>query len=124
MRIGELSARSGVSARSLRYYEQQGFLGAERRSNGYRDYPEEAVSTARTIRSLYDLGLPSDLIRAVLPCATGETADQAVCDGVTERVAVIRDEIAARVTHLSRTRDTLTDFLNGQQVAVPGSDER
>lgn len=38
MLIGELSRRTGVSARSLRYYEAQGLLSAGRGANGYRDY--------------------------------------------------------------------------------------
>ena len=43
MIIGELSARSGVSPRSLRYYEQQGLLASTRGDNGYRHYDDEAV---------------------------------------------------------------------------------
>lgn len=38
MKIGELSARTGVSIRSLRYYEQQGLLAPARHENGYREY--------------------------------------------------------------------------------------
>ena len=114
MRISELSARTGVSARSLRYYEQQGLIAAERRPNGYRDYGDDAVVTVLTIRSLYGLGFPSELVRTVLPCTTGEAVDQAVCQDVVERVTTIRDDIAARVTHLTETRDTLTRFLADQ----------
>ena len=38
MKIGELAARTGVSIRSLRYYEQQGLLMPVRNENGYREY--------------------------------------------------------------------------------------
>ncbi|MGH3121741.1 MAG: MerR family DNA-binding transcriptional regulator, partial [Streptosporangiaceae bacterium] len=34
MRIGELASKTGASVRSLRYYEQQGLLAAERSPSG------------------------------------------------------------------------------------------
>jgi hypothetical protein len=40
MRIGELAERTGVPARLLRYYEEQGLLTPARAANGYRDYGE------------------------------------------------------------------------------------
>jgi len=43
MRISEVARRTGVSIRSLRYYEQKRLLCARRLSNGYRDLDEEAV---------------------------------------------------------------------------------
>jgi MerR family regulatory protein len=50
MRISEVSRRTGVSIRSLRYYEQKRLLCARRLSNGYRDLDEEAVTRVQTIR--------------------------------------------------------------------------
>ena len=52
MRIGELSRRTGVSRRSLRYYEEQGLLGPARLPNGYREYDEHSVTVVRRIQIL------------------------------------------------------------------------
>jgi len=38
MRIGELSARTGVSVRMLRHYEKEGLLHPSRLASGYRAY--------------------------------------------------------------------------------------
>ena len=45
MLIGELSCRTGVPARLLRYYEEQDLLHPERDSNGYRRYGAADVWT-------------------------------------------------------------------------------
>lgn len=66
-----MSRRTGVSARSLRYYEAQGLLSAGRGANGYRAYGEEAVVTVTQIRALLRAGLSTEVIAQVLPCARG-----------------------------------------------------
>ncbi|MFF4222048.1 MerR family transcriptional regulator [Streptomyces abikoensis] len=71
MRIGELSQRTGGSARMLRYYEQQGLLGSERDGNGYRRYRPAAVERVHRIRELLDAGMTTEVIRTLLPCAQG-----------------------------------------------------
>lgn len=117
MIIGELSARSGVSPRSLRYYEQQGLLASTRGENGYRHYDDEAVEVAKRIRTMYEIGFATDVVRQVLPCATGrhDLVDPAL---VRASVEEMRDSIATRVEELVRTRDTLTEFLDGPGLAV------
>ncbi|MER5390051.1 MerR family transcriptional regulator [Saccharopolyspora sp. NPDC002686] len=68
MRIGELARRTGVSERSLRYYEQQGLLAADRTPGGQRDYPERAVDRVIRIQELFAAGLHSKKIAQLLPC--------------------------------------------------------
>ncbi|MFJ9543916.1 MerR family transcriptional regulator [Streptomyces sp. NPDC101225] len=68
MRIGELARRAGVSVRSLRYYEQQGLLSAERTPGGHREYAEYAVDRVARIQALYAAGLCSSKIAQFLPC--------------------------------------------------------
>ena len=47
--IHEVAARSGVSVHTIRYYEREGLLPRPERSpSGYRLYPPEAMSCARS----------------------------------------------------------------------------
>ncbi|WP_405861741.1 MerR family transcriptional regulator [Streptomyces sp. NBC_00090] len=111
MLIGELSRRTGVSARLLRYYEEQGLLEAGRGANGYRDYAEDSVVTVRQIRALLDAGLTSEVIRAVLPCVYGELPEFDWCVDVR---AILDRELAAaeeRIEDLRRSHGTLAGYL-------------
>jgi DNA-binding transcriptional MerR regulator len=57
--IGDVSRRSGVSARMLRHYEALGLLRPSgRTSSGYREYSEEDIRRIFHIESLRSLGLP------------------------------------------------------------------
>ena len=38
MQTKEFAAQTGLSAATLRYYEQEGLLRPERNANGYREY--------------------------------------------------------------------------------------
>ncbi|MDR6970776.1 MerR family transcriptional regulator [Leifsonia shinshuensis] len=110
MRIGELSARTGASPRSLRYYEQQGLLTSERQPNGYREYAPNAVAMVETIRSLLDIGLPTALVKDVLPCTVGERSESA-CPGLLEQIAALRDDVRLRAERLTTIEASLTTYL-------------
>ncbi len=63
MKISELSRRTGVPARMLRYYEEQDLLHPDRTGNGYRWYAQEAVYRVQQIRGLLDSGLTTEADR-------------------------------------------------------------
>ena len=71
MRIGELSRLTGVSVRALRYYEEEGLIRSVRSANGYRDFPDSAVEAVQRIRDLIECGLPTRIIRDILPYLEG-----------------------------------------------------
>jgi DNA-binding transcriptional MerR regulator len=120
MNIGELSGRSGVSQRSLRYYEQQGLIAPERGANGYRLYAEGDVAVVQTIRTMYEIGFSRDEVATCLPCATGD-ADAVDAAAVRGSVESMRDELTARIDELTRTRLLLVDFLEQADDASRGA---
>ncbi|MEU6711108.1 MerR family transcriptional regulator [Nonomuraea sp. NPDC046802] len=68
MRIGELAERTGVSTRSIRYYEQHGLLSARRGANGYRVYSEDDVRLVSEIRALLNVGFKLEDTRPFVDC--------------------------------------------------------
>ena len=65
LRIGEVSARTGLTVRTLRYYEELGLLKpSERLVSGHRIYANEHLQRLYRIGLLRQLGLPlSDIAR-------------------------------------------------------------
>ncbi len=68
LRVGDLAARTGVSPRLLRYYENQGLITAERSSTGQRLFDAAAIDQVRYIRQLLEAGLPTRVIGELLDC--------------------------------------------------------
>ena len=52
MKIKEVEELSGMTRANIRFYEKEGLLSPQRKSNGYRDYTEEDVETLKRIRLL------------------------------------------------------------------------
>lgn len=107
MRIGELAAGTGVSVRSLRYYEEQGLISADRSPSGQRHYGAGAVDRVALIQRLFAAGLSSRVITGLLPCVhTGIATPE-----VLRRLAAERDRIDAAVEELRVTQDRLSEVI-------------
>ncbi|GAA3488665.1 MerR family transcriptional regulator [Streptomyces cremeus] len=113
MRIGELSERTNTPRRMLRYYEEQGLIAAERTANGYRSYDERFVDRVAQIRGLLDAGLPTRIIRQILPCLDKPRTIH-FPDATPEMLSTLETELArmqARVECLQRNRDAIAEYL-------------
>ncbi len=65
--IGQLSRRSGVPVRTIRFWSDEGVVPASDRSPaGYRRYDAAAVARLDLVRTLRDLGMGLDDVREVL----------------------------------------------------------
>ncbi|AGP52666.1 MerR family transcriptional regulator [Streptomyces rapamycinicus] len=114
MRIGELSERTGTPRRLLRYYEEQGLLLPDRCANGYRAYDERLVDRVLQIRGLLDAGLPTRIIKQILPCLDKPRLIH-FSDATAEMVATLeneRDRMTQRIDCLTRNRDAISQYLD------------
>jgi DNA-binding transcriptional MerR regulator len=123
MRIGELAAQTGVSVRSLRYYEQQGLLIPDRSYSGHRRYPEGAIDRVILIQQLYAAGLHSSKIAQLLPCMRdpdGGPNERATPELVTE-LSNERDRINQMIGDLVRSRGVLDEVIRtaSEQLEAP-----
>lgn len=67
MKIGELARRAGCQVPTVRYYEQEGLLGAPRRTEqNYRVYGEEDVERLQFIRHCREHQISLEEIRQLL----------------------------------------------------------
>lgn len=82
MQIAEAADRLGLSARSLRHYEQVGLLSPSRDQNGYRSYSAADMRRAERVRDMIATGFSTREILAMAPCLTYEGAG-ACDDGLT-----------------------------------------
>ncbi len=62
LKVGDLARRTGVSVRTLHYYEEIGLLSPRRTESGHRVYGTEDVIRLQQIMSLRQLGLSLDEI--------------------------------------------------------------
>lgn len=77
MKIGEVATATGVAASAIRFYEQSGLMPpAQRGSNGYRTYSNDAIERIRLIQIAQSLGFSLDTLRAVFASAEGFKKDE------------------------------------------------
>ncbi|MEV3938115.1 MerR family transcriptional regulator [Glycomyces sp. NPDC049804] len=114
MRIGELARRTGVSVRSLRYYEQQGLLHSDRTPGGHREYPERAVDRVIRIQVLYAAGLNSRTIDSILPCMRDHDGgpNEAATAALAADLTAERERIDRAIADLQRTREILDEVID------------
>ncbi|WP_189005187.1 MerR family DNA-binding protein [Deinococcus malanensis] len=93
--IGQLAVLTGETAKVIRYWTDIGLLTAERRSNRYRAYPDEAAGQVRFIRSAQRAGFSLEEIRRIL---TIRRAGRKPCTHVKadleSHLANVRDQLA------------------------------
>ena len=109
--IGQVAEAAGVSAKTIRYYEEVGVLPpAGRTTAGYRQYTEQGVQRLLFIRRARALGLPLRSVKAL--SAALDRPDGAVRPRLR---GVVRAQLAAvqrQMAELQLLRRQLQDVLD------------
>lgn len=72
--IGQVAEITGLSTKTLRFYEENEIIeSASRKENGYRYFSEENLDEIKLIKYAKDLGLPlSEIKKLMIGCTGGD----------------------------------------------------
>jgi DNA-binding transcriptional MerR regulator len=111
LRIGAVCERLGLSARTVRYYEELGLLpGVRRRAGGRRVYGADEIERLRFIQRLKALGLTLAEIRALNAVHAIGGSTRAMLARLDELLGQRLQEIEARMGELARLRDEIAKY--------------
>lgn len=108
-RIGEVASLSGVTTKTIRYYESIGLLDKARRApNGYRSYTAQTVDELRFVHRARGLGFSIEDVRTLL----GLWADERRASSEVKALALEHIErVEAKIHGLKSMRDTLARLV-------------
>jgi DNA-binding transcriptional MerR regulator len=108
--IRELSRRTGVPSKTIRYYEDIGLLApAQRAENGYRLYGEADADRLRFIKNARALDFSLHEIAQIL---SARDRNNPPCTHVVELLRDHVSQIDARIRELQALRDELTHLYD------------
>lgn len=113
MNIGEAATRSGLPAKTIRYYEDIGLVSSARRNNGFRDYGEKDVHSLRFVAKARSLGFTVEECRHLLALYRDPARSSAeVREAAQRHIADVRAKIA-ELQSMERTLDHLIKACAG-----------
>jgi DNA-binding transcriptional MerR regulator len=118
--IGEASEQTGLTTKTIRYYEEAGLIPpAERMANGYRIYGDDDLERLRFIRSARALDFPLEDIEEILafrdrgepPCRYVMTLMEEQIDGISQRINEL-DQLRDELRRLHARGQSLPDDVD------------
>lgn len=117
MHIGEAATATGMTTKTLRFYESRGLLPAPHRTgNGYRDYGNDAIARLDFIRRSRIAGLTLAQIGDILRV---RDAGQAPCAHVRDVLSKQLASLDRQIAELLTLRSTVAEFHDAVAAADP-----
>ena len=109
MNVGDAALKSGLPAKTIRYYEDIGLISPARADNGYRDYSGDDIHRLAFLRRARSLGFSIDDCRQLMALyGDQERASHDVREIASAHVAAI----TKKIRELEQMRATLQKLIH------------
>ena len=122
-RIGEIAKLSGLSLRTIRYYEEEGRIKASRTDGGQRWYRDEDLVYLRRIIELKGLGFSLSEIRRIFQMKDEDASGNKRREALLAEYRKKLDEDRARIRKLQAHIDELEWHVHQLEKAEGGFTE-
>ena len=113
MNIGEVASASGVSAKMIRRYEEQGIIGkASRASSGYRIYSDNDVHILRFVKRSRELGFSMKDIKELVSLWRNKNRQSAKVKSIAKKHI---DELTFKRDEIQKMLSTLEHLVHNCQ---------
>lgn len=112
MLIGELSAKTGLSRDTIRFYEKEGLIEAGKQENPYNNYKEydsESIKRLETIRRIKGFGFTLNEVKDLLTMIDNK---QASCKNVAVKVNEKAIMIEQKIKELQKLKKLIIHEVN------------
>lgn len=123
LQIGQVAERTGLSLRTIRWYEQEGLVAPTARTDGgFRLYSDEDVARLEVIKRMKPLGFALEEMRELLALLVEIDAGTGDRAQLLDRLRMFHEAATARVTALREQlavaegfADSLTGHLEARR---------
>ena len=106
MQIGDLAAKTGVSTRTIRYYEELGMIEPQERTDGgFRRYSDDQERRLEIIQGLKTLGFELERIRELFSLKDRVETGGDLARAMTEVLVGHQAEIDRKISHYEEMKE-------------------
>lgn len=109
MNIGDVARRSGLPAKTIRYYEEIGLIRPRRSANGFRSFTERDLHSLAFLGRARALGFTINDCRALMGLYEDEGRESAQVKQIAEEHL---HQIDAKIAQLQSMRATLDQLVH------------
>lgn len=114
LQIGQVAERTGLSLRTIRWYEEEGLVVPTTRTDGgFRLYSDDDVARLEVIKRMKPLGFALEEMRELLGLLADLDAGTGDRPALLDRLRTFHGAATARVTALREQLAVAQDFADG-----------
>ncbi len=124
MKIHDLAQKTGLTAPTIRFYEQQGLLDArfvQREANNYRDYNQETVELIQLLKKFQAAGFTLAEFKALIDA---NRADELPLPKIIELLHEKKREISKKQAELEQVQVYLTRMIAYKQALLDAEERK